>query len=134
GLANVEYLTVDEAFDLGKKPSHLIVLGAGSRGLEFAQAYARLGVDVTVIDEAPVLADADRELAAMVIDRLRADGIRIRDNLKVTGIARRRGGIRVSFAGEETPVDGSHLLVAGGRTPNINGLGLDVAKIAHDPG
>jgi pyruvate/2-oxoglutarate dehydrogenase complex dihydrolipoamide dehydrogenase (E3) component len=131
GLANVEYLTVDNAFDLGKKPTHLIVVGANPHGLELAQAYARLGVDVTVIDEAPALAEDDPELAALFLDRFRADGIRVRDNVRIAAIGRRRGGIRVVLGVDDAPVDGSHLLVAGGRAPNIAGLGLDVARIAY---
>jgi pyruvate/2-oxoglutarate dehydrogenase complex dihydrolipoamide dehydrogenase (E3) component len=132
GLANIEYMTLDTAFDVTKKPGHLVIVGANSRGLELAQAYGRLGVDVTVLDEAAALAGEDPELAGVVLERLRAEGIRVRDNVKITGMGRRRGGIRVTLAADDTPVDGTHLLIAAGRAPNINGLGLDVAKVAYD--
>ncbi|MEO8667526.1 MAG: FAD-dependent oxidoreductase [Bauldia sp.] len=132
GLANIEYITLDTAFDVTKKPGHLIVVGANARGLELAQAYGRLGVDVTVLDEGPALAGEDPELAAVVLERLRAEGIRVRDDVKITGMGRRRGGIRVTLAVDDVPVDGTHLLVAAGRAPNIDGLGLDVAKVAYD--
>ena len=132
GLEGIDHMTVADAFDLTRKPGHLIVLGATSRGLTLAQAYARLGVDTTVVDEKPALADDDPELAAIVIDRLTAEGIRIRDRAKIDGVSRRRGGIRVGLAGGDEAIDGTHLLVANGRAPNIVGLGLDVAAVAHD--
>ncbi len=134
GLADIDYMTLDTAFDLNRKPAHLLVIGAGAYGLELAQAYARLGVDATVIDEGLVLPDDDPELVAVVLDRLRAEGIRVRAGVKVTGLARRRGGIRITLTeiGAAATVDGSHVLVATGRAPAIAGLGLDAARIAHD--
>jgi pyruvate/2-oxoglutarate dehydrogenase complex dihydrolipoamide dehydrogenase (E3) component len=134
GLAGIDYMTAESAFDITRKPSHLLVLGANSHALEIAQAYTRLGVDTTVIDSAPALPDDDPELAEVVLERLRAEGIRVRDRVALSGIARRRGGIRVTIAeGEgEVQVDGSHLLVAAGRSPNVADLGLDAAGVAFD--
>jgi pyruvate/2-oxoglutarate dehydrogenase complex dihydrolipoamide dehydrogenase (E3) component len=134
GLADVEYMTRDDAFDIARKPSHLLVLGAGPRALEISQAYCRLGVDTTIIDSNAALPDEDHELASVVIDRLRAEGVRIRDRVTISGAVRRRGGIRVTIvaAGEEIAVDGSHLLVAAGRSPNVAGLGLAAAGVAFD--
>ena len=140
GLDTVETMTFAEGFELARKPAHLLILGAGRYALEFAQAYARLGIDATVIDEAPALSDDDPELAAVVVDRLRAEGIRIRAGVKIHGIARRRGGIRVTLAdpgdaeagGAEIAVDGSHLLVATGRAPAVGNLGLAAAGIDSD--
>jgi pyruvate/2-oxoglutarate dehydrogenase complex dihydrolipoamide dehydrogenase (E3) component len=134
GLAGIDYMTAESAFDITRKPSHLLVLGANSHALEIAQAYTRLGVDTTVIDGAPALPDDDPELAEVVLERLRAEGIRVRDRAAFTGIARRRGGIRVTIGeGEgEVQIDGSHLLVAAGRSPNVADLGLDAAGVAFD--
>ena len=134
GLAGIDYMTAESAFDITRKPSHLLVLGANSHALEIAQAYPRLGVDTTVIDGAPALPDDDPELAEVVLERLRAEGIRVRDRVALSGVARRRGGIRVTIAeGEgEVQVDGSHLLVAAGRSPNVADLGLDAAGVAFD--
>lgn len=135
GLAGIETMRADSLFDLSRKPSHLIVLGATRHGFELAQAYARLGIDGTIVDEAPALADDDPELAEIVVDRLRAEGVRVRTGVKIASISRRRGGIRlvVGEAGDhETAIDGSHLVVATGRTPAVGGLGLDAAGIAHD--
>lgn len=134
GLGDVEYMTPRNAFDFTRKPGHLMVIGAGPHALELAQAYHRLGVDTTVIDTKAALPDEDPELAAVVLDRLRAEGVRIRDRVAISGIARRRGGVRVTVveAGAETPVDGSHLLVVAGRVPDVADLGLAAAGIAHD--
>lgn len=134
GLADIDYMTPANAFEITRKPSHLVVLGANSHALELAQAYNRLGVDTTIVDSSTVLADEDPELARIVADRLQAEGIRIRDNAKISGFVRRRGGFRVMIAdsGNEIPVDGSHLLVVAARAPNISELGLDAAGIEHD--
>lgn len=148
GLADVDFMTLDTAFDVARKMTHLIVLGAGRRGLELAQAYNRLGIDATVIDDQAALADDDPELAALVLNRLAAEGVRVRDNAQIVGFARRRGGIRVTLGegaddsngepGEEEEddrihVDGTHLLVATGSAPNVDGLGLAEAGIDHGP-
>jgi len=134
GLADVEYMTPESAFDITRKPGHLLVLGAGSHALELAQAYGRLGVDTTIIDSNAALPDEDPELATIVVDRLRAEGVRIRDRVAISGIARRRGGIRVTVmeGGAEIPIDGSHLLVVAGRLPDVADLGLAAAGIAYD--
>ncbi len=134
GLPGVDYATVDAAFDLTRKPTHLLIYGADARGLEIAQAYNRLGVDATVIDTGKALAAADPELTAPVIERLRAEGVRIRDGANLVGMARRRGGIRVTVkeAEGEIAIDGSHLLVVAGWAPNVDGLGLDAAAVAHN--
>lgn len=135
GIEGVDTMTVAESFELTRKPAHLLVLGSGSRAFELAQAYKRLGIDATVIDEAPALSDYDPELAAVVVDRLRAEGVRVRTGVKVVAVGRRRGGIRITVAdpdGGEAAIDGSHLLVAAGRGPNVGGLDLAVAGVVHD--
>lgn len=137
GLADIDFLTLDTVFDSARKMTHLIVLGAGPRGLELAQAFNRLGVDSTVVDDGPALADEDPELASLVVDRLRAEGVRIRDRTRIVEFARRRGGVRVTLRDNDEAdpfaVDGTHLLVATGSEPNVESLGLDAADIAHDP-
>jgi pyruvate/2-oxoglutarate dehydrogenase complex dihydrolipoamide dehydrogenase (E3) component len=135
GLPGIDYMTVDSAFDMARKPAHLLIVGAGAHGLELAQAYHRLGVDSTVLDAGPALPETDPELAAIILERLRAEGIRVRAKAKIVGVARRKGGIRVTLVegGDEAIVDGSHLLVAVGSRPNVAGLGLEAAGIALDP-
>lgn len=134
GLEDIDYLTPAGIFEMSRKPGHLLVLGANSYALELAQAYNRLGVDTTVIDTLAALPDEDPELAEVVLDRLRAEGVRIRDGATISGVTRRRGGVRVTVveSGEEVAVDGSHLLMATGRAPNVAELDLDAAEIASD--
>ena len=134
GLDKVPYLTPETAFDLDSKPARLVVLGANHRALELAQAYNRLGVETAVVDEGPALAGEDPELATIVLDRLRAEGIDIRDNAKITGVGKESGHLTVSLMAAEGEVvcDCSHILVENGRRPRIEGLGLDAAGIMHD--
>ncbi len=134
GLDAIEVLDAAAALELSRKPAHLIVLGAGARALELAQALNRLGVDSSVIDAGPVLPGADPELVAPLLDRLRAEGIRVRSSADIVGFARRKGGVRVTVRenGEEVAIDGSHVVVMPDRTPNVAGLGLDAAGIAHE--
>jgi pyruvate/2-oxoglutarate dehydrogenase complex dihydrolipoamide dehydrogenase (E3) component len=134
GLDGVETLDVATALEVSRKPAHLIVLGAGARALELAQAANRLGTDASVIDAGPALPGEDPELVAPLLDRLRAEGIRVRAGADIVAFARRKGGVRVTLRenGEEVAVDGSHLLVVPGRGPNVAGLGLDAAGIDHD--
>jgi pyruvate/2-oxoglutarate dehydrogenase complex dihydrolipoamide dehydrogenase (E3) component len=134
GLDKVAYLTPETGFDLAAKPSRLVVLGANHRALELAQAYNRLGVATAVVDEGPALAGEDPELATMVLDRLRGEGIEIRENAKIASIVEQNGGIAVSLLTPEGEVvaDASHLLVEIGRRPSTHGLGLDAAGIMHD--
>lgn len=135
GLDAVESMTLAQGFDLSRKPAHLLVLGANRYALEFAQACARLGIDATVIDDAPALPDDDPELAAIVVDGLRAEGTRVRAGVKIQSVARRRSGIRITVGDPKDGtinIDGSHILVATGRMPDVEGLGLAAAGIAYD--
>jgi pyruvate/2-oxoglutarate dehydrogenase complex dihydrolipoamide dehydrogenase (E3) component len=136
GLDTVDYLTNETLFDLTRLPKHLVIVGGGPIGIEMAQAFRRLGSEVTVLEAARALGKDDPELAGRVLDSVRADGAVIREGAKVTKVAKfGRSGARVTIetgAGEET-VDATHLLVAVGRRANVEGLGLDEAGIAHSP-
>ncbi|WP_157017432.1 dihydrolipoyl dehydrogenase family protein [Mesorhizobium xinjiangense] len=135
GLDKVAYLTNESVFDLKRLPRRLLVIGGGPVGLELAQAHRRLGSQVTVVEAARVLGADDPEPAAIVAERLRGEGIDIRENTRVLRVAKRgRSGVRVHVESDGGPaaVDGTHLLVATGRAANTAGLGLDKAGIAHD--
>jgi len=134
GLDKISYLTPETAFDLTIKPDRLVILGANHRALELAQAYKRLGIETAVVDEGPALAGEDPELATMVLDRLRAEGVEIRDNAKITSVVKEKGRITVSLlaADGEVVCDCSHVLVESVRRPRLEGLGLDAAGIMHD--
>jgi pyruvate/2-oxoglutarate dehydrogenase complex dihydrolipoamide dehydrogenase (E3) component len=134
GLADTPHLTNETIFDLAERPQHLVVIGAGPVGLELAQAFRRLGADVTVIEAAIPLARHDPECAEVVLDQLERDGVVIRAGVVVTRVAGRDGKIRVVIAsgdGDET-IDGTHLLIATGRTPNTGDLGLEAAGIKYE--
>lgn len=131
GLETVPYFTTETIFDNTRKLTHLVVISAGPVGLEIAQAYRRLGTDVTVIEAGQPLAKSDPELADIALNRLRDEGVDIRVNTEVTAILARSMGIGVAVkSGEaEQLLDASHILVATGRTPSLDGLDLDKAGI-----
>jgi pyruvate/2-oxoglutarate dehydrogenase complex dihydrolipoamide dehydrogenase (E3) component len=133
GLDRTPYLTDETVFEARALPKHLIVIGAGAVGLELAQAFRRLGSDVTVLEAGEPLAGEDPECTAVVLDALLREGVAIRSGVKIVRARRVRSKVEVvleSESGEET-IDGSDLLVAGGRRPAVDGLGLDTAGIGH---
>ena len=133
GLDGVPYLTNETVFDLRDRPEHLIIIGGGPIGLEMAQAHRRLGCRVTVVEAAQALWREDPELAAVVLARLRAEDVEIIENTAAQSVEGRSGALSLSLA-DGRSLSGSHLLVAVGRRPNLQGLGLDAAGIAHDRG
>jgi pyruvate/2-oxoglutarate dehydrogenase complex dihydrolipoamide dehydrogenase (E3) component len=134
GIDEGPYLTNETVFDLTERPDRLIVVGAGPIGLEMAQAFRRLGSEVTVLEAAQPLAKDDPECAAIVLDQLEREGVVIRSGVKVARVKHASGRVSVTFegpGGEET-VEGRYLLVATGRKPSTDGLDLDVARIKYD--
>ncbi|MFO1317548.1 MAG: mercuric reductase [Burkholderiales bacterium] len=138
GIAGVPYLTSESVFDLREPVPALVVVGAGPIGCELAQAFRRLGSEVTVVDVAPsILPREDADVAAVVRDALAAEGVAFRLGTTVAGVAGRAGAIALTLRGSDGRdgvVAGSHLLVAAGRTLNTEGLGLDAAGVATDGG
>jgi pyruvate/2-oxoglutarate dehydrogenase complex dihydrolipoamide dehydrogenase (E3) component len=136
GLDQVPYLTNSSMMDVDFLPGHLIVLGGSYIGLEFAQIYRRFGSEVTVIELAPhLIPREDEDVSQAVAGFLQDEGIDIRVNSKVVGVKKEGNDIAVSVAtdGKQSQVAGSHLLLAIGRRPNTDDLGLDKAGIATDP-
>jgi pyruvate/2-oxoglutarate dehydrogenase complex dihydrolipoamide dehydrogenase (E3) component len=131
GLDQVEYLTNETVFENTSRPDHLIIIGGGPIGLEMAQAHARLGSRVTVLEAARVLAKDDPELAVLLRDQLLAEGIVIHEEATIARIERNAGGIAATLGNAER-VLGSQLLVATGRQPNVEALDLEKAGIAHN--
>jgi pyruvate/2-oxoglutarate dehydrogenase complex dihydrolipoamide dehydrogenase (E3) component len=135
GLADTPYLTNETVFDLAQCPEHLIVIGGGPTGLELAQAYRRLGAEVTVIEAATPLADEDPECAAIVLDQLAREGVAIRANAEILRVERgEKPRLILSGPGGEEAIEGSHLLVASGREATVDGLALEAAGIKFEPG
>ncbi|WP_425068675.1 dihydrolipoyl dehydrogenase family protein [Reyranella sp.] len=131
GLTEVPHFTNETIFANRILPSHLVVLGGGPIGLEMAQAFRRLGARVTVLEAATCLAKDDPELAAIVVARLRREGVELHERTRVARIERTAGGIAAVLE-QGGRIEGSHLLVATGRTPTTDGLDLDRAGVAHD--
>jgi pyruvate/2-oxoglutarate dehydrogenase complex dihydrolipoamide dehydrogenase (E3) component len=134
GLAATPHFTNETIFELKRAPEHLIVIGAGPVGLELAQAFRRFGAQVTVLEAATPLGADDPECAAIVLEQLRDEGIAIRSRVTVTRVAQGGGRVQVvinDMNGAEETIEGSDLLVAAGRRPNIEGLELDAAGIKY---
>lgn len=131
GLDSVPYLTNETIFENRNCPEHLVVIGGGPIGLELAQAHRRLGAKVTVIEQARFLPKDDPDAAAVVTDQLLAEGITLLEEAKPEAVSQDDGKINVTVnrAGETSTISGSHLLVAAGRRPNTEDLGLDAAGI-----
>ncbi len=134
GLGDVAYLTNETLFEITKLPRQLAIIGAGPIGSEMAQAFRRLGSHVTVLDRANrILARDDAELAAMLQERLGMEGVRYLLEADIRRIENAGKGIRIEAGvnGENRIVEADALLVATGRKPNIEDLGLDAAGIDY---
>ena len=134
GLDQVQFRTNETVFDLRERPDHLIVVGGGPIGLEMAQAHRRLGAKVTVLEAFRIMGPDDRDLVAVVRARLEAEGIDLHEDTKVVAVKPADGGLAVvcEHGDRSFEIAGSHILVAVGRSPNVSGLDLDAAGVAHD--
>ena len=129
GIDTVPYLTNETIFALRDRPDHLIIIGGGPIGMEMAQAHRRLGSKVTVIEGAKAMGRDDPELAGMVLDAVRAEGVAIIEGQPVVRVAVVADGIEV-VVGDGNMIMGSHLLVAAGRAVTVEGLNLEAAGVA----
>ena len=133
GLGSTRFLTYETIFDLEELPVSLIVVGAGATGVELAQAFARLGSRVTLIDErGAVLPEADPEASAVIQARLIAEGVDVRLSTRIVDVATRGGGVTVITPTES--VAAASLLMATGRKPRVTGLDLERAAVAVEGG
>lgn len=132
GLSESRPLTHVEALELDRLPEHLIVLGGGYVGLELAQAFRRFGSRVTIVERNGALIHREDEDVTEAIEQLlRDEGIEIRTGTAVDRVEGRSGeSVRLHTAGG--PIEGTHLLVAGGRTPNTDGIGLESVGVQVD--
>ncbi len=132
GLSETPYLTNETLFSLDVLPSHLLIVGGGPIGTEMAQAFRLLGSEVTIFDMAKVLAKDDPELTAIVHERLKSDGVTLRENIRIAGVSGGADGVALTLEDSGEKITGSHLLLATGRTPSVEGLALDKARVAFD--
>ncbi|MBP3125820.1 FAD-dependent oxidoreductase [Thalassospira sp. ER-Se-21-Dark] len=133
GLETVCYFTNETIFENRVRPEHLIIIGGGPIGLEMAQAHNQLGAKVTVIEMGTILPKDDPDLVAVVRDRIKADGISLYEGAKTKEILDVNDQIRVviEHQGIEITLEGSNLLLATGRKPNVENLGLKDAGIDY---
>ena len=132
GLDRVPFLTNETLWDLRERPGHLLILGGGPIGMEMAQAHRRLGCDVTVVEGATALGKDDPEAAAVVIAQLRAEGVSIEEGVRIARAEGEAG--RIALVAEDgRRFDGTHLLVAAGRRPNLDALDLAAGGVEAGP-
>ncbi len=132
GLSDGPYLDSTSALDLTELPRSMIVLGANAVGLELAQAYARAGTQVTVLEVLPRIAPfEDEDVSAALTGYLEAEGLRVVPNFKTANVERRDGRYRLTGTIQEAEAafEAEQLLVATGRRPNTAGLGLEEAGV-----
>ncbi len=135
GLKDVAFLDSTSIMELDSVPEHLIVLGGGYVGLEFGQMFRRFGSRVTIVQSGPqLLKGEDADVAGAVAEIVRQDGVAVLLNAKATGVTKTGTQIHVTVRvdAESRALDGSHLLVATGRTPNTDSLNLAAAGVATD--
>lgn len=133
GLADVDYLTNVGILDLDTVPDHLVVIGGSYIALEFAQMFRRFGATVTVIEKGPRLTSReDEDVSAAIKDILEAEGIDVVVNADNIQFTKQDSGFTVTPRDGAEPIAGSHLLVAVGRQPNTDDLGLDAAGVQTD--
>ena len=132
GMDSIDYLTYETVWGLEKLPKRLLVVGAGPIGCEFAQAFCRLGSNVTLLEAAPqILLNDEPEAADLLAQHLVEDGVDLRLNTSVQRVWQDTDGIHVGLGGSD--VVGDTLLLSVGRTPNVSGLDLDKAGVDYDP-
>ena len=136
GLDGVHYLTNENLFDLEVLPQSMMILGGGAIGAEMASALNRLGVSVTIIEmNDRILPKEDAELVAMLTDTLRQEGVTIMTGMKATNVEQQGGNVHVLCVDKQAKehiVQAEKLLVAVGRRPNLEGLGLEAIGVQTD--
>ncbi len=135
GLPEAGYLTNETVFDLTERPPRLMVIGGGPIGCELAQAFRRLGSQITIVEmESQFLLREDPDAAHLLAEVFKREGIKVRLSTKAKRVARTKSGQRVFLEkeGHEEVVDVDAILVSVGRIPNIEGLGLETAGIQYD--
>ncbi|HEX4959713.1 MAG TPA: mercuric reductase [Thermoanaerobaculia bacterium] len=135
GLEEAGYQTNETIFDLTERPRRLLVVGGGPLGCELAQAFSRLGCEVTIASQEPYfLPGEERDAAEILADSLRRDGIDVRLNTQVKSVTREGGEKRARLIDydQDTTVAMDEILVGVGRIPNVLGLNLEAAGVLFD--
>lgn len=134
GLDQVTVLTNETIFDLDARPEHLVVIGGGPIGVELAQAHRRLGSRVTLLEIFSLLGKDDADAVDVVRRRLAGEGVDIREGVRIDRVEPRGNGVAIVLRDEREShsiIEGTHLLVAAGRKPNVQDLNLEAAGIRY---
>ncbi|MCP4580417.1 MAG: NAD(P)/FAD-dependent oxidoreductase [candidate division Zixibacteria bacterium] len=135
GLESVPYLTNETIFELELLPKSIVVLGGGPIGSEMASAMNNLGVKVTLVEAGEsILAREDKELANILMEKMRNDGVEILTNSRAVKAAKKDSRIIITINnsnGRNTEIEAEDILIAVGRRPNVNGLNLEMAGIEY---
>ena len=136
GVHDVPFLTNTSLLALDVLPKHLVIVGGSYIGIEFGQMYRRFGSEVTIVEKSSrLVAHEDEDVSACVLSILEAEGITVRLDAECIRLKPHPDGVTVGTSCNtgEPDIDGSHVLLAVGRTPNTQDLGLDKAGVATDP-
>lgn len=133
GLEKVNYLTNETIFDLKEKPEKLIVIGGGPIGCELSQAFALLGAPVILLEAFNILPKDDPKLVNLIREELQKNDVVLHEQIKVVNVTESSNHffVDVEINGEKKQIEGSHLLVAAGRKPNVDNLNLEKAKVDY---
>ena len=134
GLDKVPFFTNETIFNAQRLLDHLIIIGGGPIGMEMAQAHRRLGSKVTLLEKFTIMPRDDQEAVNVIRRRFKKEGIELVENVDPVQVAINHGVVTVSYRhkGELHSVEGSHLMMAVGRTPNVRKLQLDLAGISYN--
>lgn len=135
GLKETPFLTNETIFSLPEKPSRLIVLGGGPIGVELGQAFMRLGAEVVLVDRGRILPRAEQTHADALRQTLISEGMVVHEDANVLSASQNGAGVKLEVAGADgrrVDLTGSHLLVAAGRAPVLDGLELDAGGVEHN--
>jgi pyruvate/2-oxoglutarate dehydrogenase complex dihydrolipoamide dehydrogenase (E3) component/anti-anti-sigma regulatory factor len=137
GLANLDYLTNENLYELNTLPKSLIILGGGVDGLEYASAFGKLGVETTVVEMATrLLPMVDRELVNHLLSALQEEGVRLLIGAKAESLAKDQNGVVLTYQrsdGQKGVATGERVLVSIGRKPDLEGLSLEKAGVKASP-
>lgn len=137
GLSDIKFLTSDTVWSLREKPKRMVVLGGGAIGSELSQAFARLGVQVTMVEMAPrILSKEDNDVSEIMQEKLKKDGVNILVGHRAVRLisGRNHGGTLVcEVSGKEVQIEFDQILVALGRKANVSGFGLEALEIEIAP-
>lgn len=135
GLEDVGFLTNETVFNLTKLPNHLLVIGGGPIGCELAQAFRRVGAEVTIVQSSHFLPREDEDASAILAEVFQHEGIRVLMHTKPLGFEHGESGrkrVVLDHDGETMVVETDEILVGAGRAPNVQGLGLEAAGVEYD--